>query len=310
MTVKFLDPDGQLPAAGRSSLESCFALLMNGDYKETFELLTQLTKDEDSLVKGLAFLFLGDLYHFQWEFKLSADSYARAKEVLTSLGHQRGLILTEMRIADILVDEADSTGLPADRKASARAEGARRLNQAVADADQLGDGFVRGFGAHYLALFATEQQDWPEAIAQAQRAVEIRESIGDTVFAPSSMALLARAKGELGDYQDALDLAEQTYRLQMERNLRGAAMRTLAIIAYINEQWHLRRSNELTSQFTAVEPIARTPFLLGDHSEDELAVAAHAAGGETPVMGAVRGMDNARAALVSGADNLVFMLSS
>lgn len=309
MSVKFLDPSHQLPSPAREQLEACFANIMDAEYQQAFDHLRSLTKDDNDLVRAFSFLYLGDLYHFQWEFPLSLASYEKANNLFGDLDHQRGLIMTRLRVADVVVDEGDATSLPADRKASAREQGASQLAAAVADANNLGDEFLVGFCAHYQALFATEQQDFVEAVAHARRAIEVRERIGDTVYAPSSMALLARARAELGEYEDSVALAEDTYRLQMERHLRGAALRTLAILSYINEQWHMRRTSQLTSQFTPVDPIARTPFLLGEHTEEEMAVAAHGLD-DTPLMTAHNNLEGARNALVGDERNLVMMLAS
>jgi hypothetical protein len=310
MSLKFLDPEGHLPEAGRAQLESAFAALMGADYKEAYEGLAVAVADEDTLTRAFGLLYLGDLYHFQWDFALSATSYKQARELFESIGHTRGTIMTQLRVADIIVDEADSTEVPADRLTAARAEGAALLDRAAADAEGLGDDFLRGFVRHYQALFATEQREYARAGELAADAIAIRERIGDDVFGPSSAALLARAKAELGDFAQAVALAEKTFQTQMERGLRGAALRTLTILSYINERRQIQLADELVNQFTAVEPIARTPYLLGGVSEKELAVAAHAAGDETPLMAAHGQARSARQSLVSDARVAVMMLVS
>jgi tetratricopeptide (TPR) repeat protein len=310
MSRRFLDPDDRLPADARGAVDRAFALMNNAEYQETFNALKGLVPHDDALTRGMAYLYLGDLYHFQWEFQLSAQGYRRALEEFGAAGSRRGLTMTKYRIADTLIDEADSTDVPADRKAQARAEGDRLLAEALEEAEQLDEEFLRAFGKHFQALFATEEGDFVAAAAFAQQAIAIRERIGDTEYGPSSTALLARAKAELGDFEGAVELAESTYRTQMERGLRGAALRTLTIISYINEIWHTQRSSALTSQFTAVEPIARTPFLLGEHSEAELAVAAPAASDETPLMAAQDSLSGMRRKLVADSRLNVMLLSS
>lgn len=309
MSVKFLDSDHRLPAERRAELEIAFGSLMNAEYNEAFGLLESIVTDGDPLVRAFGFLYLGDLYHFQWDFGLSLQSYEKAVELFGNANHDNGRVMAAMRVADIHLDDAVTTdgheSLPAARRA-ARAT----LDAAVAEADEIGDDFLRAFGLHYRALFDVEDGDFAQAASDLERAIEIRDRIGDDVYGPSSMALLARATIELGDYERAVELAEQAFQLQVTRNIRGGGLRTLTILSYINEVHNMRRMEALTGQFTPVEPIARTPFLVSGQRREDLEVVAHSIDGPTPLMEAHEAVGAKRNALVTDSRAMVMMLQS
>ncbi|HEY7484451.1 MAG TPA: tetratricopeptide repeat protein [Streptosporangiaceae bacterium] len=285
MSVKFLDVDHRLPTDRRRELEMGVGALMNAEYKEAYGILESCAGSDDDLTRGFAFHYLGDLYHVQWEFKLCMQSYEKARELFEQVGHERGRIMTMMRIADIYIDDADTSAPDADEALlEARSRARDVLETAISDAKALNDQFLVGFGYHYRALFLIEAEDYAQAREEATEAVRIRESIGDEVYCPSSMTLLARSMAELGDFAEAKGLAERAFQLQMDRNVRGSALRTLWNISHIGDLETMSRNKELTSQFTAVEPIARTPYLVDGHAKEEFSVMAHAVAGPTPLM--------------------------
>jgi tetratricopeptide (TPR) repeat protein len=285
MGVKFLDVDHRLPTDRRRELEMGVGVLMNAEYKEAYDILEACAVSDDDLTRAFAFHYLGDLYHVQWEFKLCMQSYEKSRELFEQVGHERGRIMTMMRIADIYIDDADTSGPDADEALlEARTRARDMLETAIADAKSLDDQFLIGFGYHYRALFLIEAEDFAQAREEAAEAVRVREAIGDEMYCPSSMTLLARSTAELGDFAAAKRLAERAFQLQMDRNVRGSALRTLWNISRINDLEAMARNKELTSQFTAVEPIARTPYLIDGHAKEEFAVMAHSVGGPTPLM--------------------------
>ncbi|MFF3406074.1 hypothetical protein ACFYW8_07640 [Streptomyces sp. NPDC002742] len=300
MSIQYLDPEKRLPEHRAAELTRAFQALMNADQRTALELILPSTKDEDSLVRAFGFHYLGDLYHFQWDFDLSLTAYEKAADLFTENGHERGHVLNAMRLADIYVDQAESSGDAATADMRSAEEMAHAmLDEAHAQAESMGDQFLIGFGLHYKALFKTADEEWPAAAETAQRAVEVRAAMGDKIFVLSSQALLARARAELGDFDFAEELAESTFKLQMERGLRAPSLATLQIIAVINDRRSLARTKELTSKFTAVEPIARTPFIFGDVPEQELAVMAHSGETVSPIVGSVSRTDRRRSALVT-----------
>jgi tetratricopeptide (TPR) repeat protein len=313
MSIAFLDPDKRLSGPARDELSRGLAALMNAEYHEAADIFAAHVKDDDAVARGFALMYLGDLYHFQWDFRMSGESYERAVAAFTEGGLERGVILTRMRLADIHVDQAASNpavvAVPA-AKQQAEQESQAMLTAAREDAEKLGDDFLIGFGLHLQALFHTEHEDFESAAIEAGRAVELRERIGDEMYGPSSAALLARAQAELGKVDEALALAEKTFELQMERKVRGAAMRTLHIIGRIRDLQQLQRESALTAQFTAVEPVARTPFIFGDRSAEELEVVAHSGSSDTPYEDASRNISRARSALVADPGLSVSMLQS
>ncbi|WP_328873966.1 hypothetical protein OHT76_29970 [Streptomyces sp. NBC_00287] len=311
MSIQYLDPEGQLPEHRAAELTRGFRAMMNADQATALQAVLPSTKDEDSLVRAFGFHYLGDLYHFQWDFPLSLTAYEKAADLFAENGHDRGHILNQMRLADIYVDEAESSGdaATADMR-SAEEQAHALLDEATARAEALGDQFLIGFGLHYKALFKTADEDWPAAAELAQRAVQVRSAMGDEIFVLSSQALLARARAELGDFDAAEELAESTFKLQMQRDLRAPSLATLQIISVINDRRSLARTKELTSKFTAVEPIARTPFIFGDVPEEELAVMAHSGETVSPIVGSVGRTDRKRSALVTDPEVKVSALHS
>jgi tetratricopeptide (TPR) repeat protein len=311
MSVRFLDSDHRLPTDRRRELEIGVGALMNAEYREAYGVFESSIGDSDDLVRAFAFHYLGDLYHFQWDFKLCMQSYEKARELFEQVGHERGRIMTVMRIADIYVDEAETSGPDADEAMiEAKSRAMSTLESAIADAQSLDDQFLVSFGHHYRALFLIEAGRFAEAGDEAAEAMRIREAIGDEVYGPSSMTLLARTKAELGEFTEAKQLAEEAFRLQMDRNVRGPALRTLENISYIGQLEIMTRTEKLTSEFTAVEPIARTPYLVDGHSRAEFAVMAHGVEGPTPLMAASGGVNARRNALVSDTGLRVMMLQS
>ena len=262
MSVKFLDPERRLPAEPRERIDEAFRLLMNAQHAEADEILRGCVADQDDLVKAFAHLYLGDIAHFQWDFDPCLEHYQQAVEQFRSLGHDRGRIFTEMRLADIYTDQADTSGENAtERMLQAKRQSMDLLDAASIEAERLQDDFLIAFGHHYRGLLNIEAGRYEDAMTELQLAVKLRDSIGDDVYGPSSECLLARCMAELDDCEGGLRLAEEVYLRQMESNLRGPALRTLVNIGYINEKRSLDRMAGLTSQFTAVEPVAQTPFL-------------------------------------------------
>src|SRR5687768_6594268 len=131
MSIEFLDPSGRLPIAARAALSRAHALLLSADYHAAKEELAQLAASDAGSVRAFANLYLGDIFHFQWDLVASQPFYEEAVTGFRAEGMEAPALFAEMRLADILLDlEAVGRIASADREAGGSVRASVRLDEA------------------------------------------------------------------------------------------------------------------------------------------------------------------------------------
>ena len=255
-SVEFLDRENGIPEGPRRALVDGEMATWRGDYAVASKTLREVEGGRHPLAAAFATLKLADVDHFLWNLAPAYRGYDRAIRAFRRLDHDSGRIFSSFRRADVLVDFNKANPIKRRRRSDRPA-----FERAFAEAKRLDDDFLVAFGHHYTGLFRFAEGRYQDAMGSLERAIEIRQKIGDDLHRLSSQSLLSAALGALGRLDDARRMVDDTLATQLELDLKGAALRTLSTRAAIADRQNYQAIEDMAAALVPIGPLEVSPFV-------------------------------------------------